>query len=413
MNTKGPPLKVEVLDEDERTIVATFTAPTQEAQTIPPGHYHMRLSADGHLSETSLFDADKGNHYDLSVALAARTCGRFRVRDWRIRTSWHDWTATTMYFWQPGTNSPLGWRNRAARMASQPGGKGSTARCEGADAGRRILPCLGRATRAPNSFHLASYGRWWTWMATASPDLIWASRATASLVAISGKSGKVRWCHRGRTTLPEGLDQTTFRDTPFLHRNDRGPSAHGGNRRAEDRGGDVLRERRAIRHQEADMKWISPPPQLWLDAVDAQTGETLWRHRCHQTSNSVPADPASTTAESKQTRSRSPIRRHRLFSRRSAQRRPQTCAIAYGNRLFGFDFLTGQPAWPDRQLDDKPPVVVRFADLKGDGQLDVLFVREGATNRITIRTGRAHESVPCGPSLAVGQAAVGKSRCRT
>ena len=40
-----------------------------------------------------------------------------------------------------------------------------------------------------------------------TPDLIWASRSTASLVAVSGKSGKVLWCHRSQTTLPEGLDE--------------------------------------------------------------------------------------------------------------------------------------------------------------------------------------------------------------
>ncbi len=102
-----------------------------------------------------------------------------------------------------------------------------------------------------------------------------------------------------------------------------------------------------------------PPPLLWLDAVDAQTGDTLWRHSLLFTGELSGYPP--------------PVESGVLHDRKAF-------AIAYGNRLFGFDFLTGQPAWPDRQLEAKPPVVVRFADLLGNGQLEVLFVRETTGN---------------------------------
>ena len=49
--------------------VATFTAPTQEPQIISPGHYRVRLSRAGQLSETSRFDAGVGGYYNVSAAL--------------------------------------------------------------------------------------------------------------------------------------------------------------------------------------------------------------------------------------------------------------------------------------------------------------------------------------------------------
>ena len=70
--TNGPHLKVEVFDQSERNAIATFTAPTQEAQALPPGKYHVRFSADGRLSETSLFDAAAGGKYQLTAALGHR-----------------------------------------------------------------------------------------------------------------------------------------------------------------------------------------------------------------------------------------------------------------------------------------------------------------------------------------------------
>ena len=53
-------------------------------------------------------------------------------------------------------------------------------------------------------------------------------------------------------------------------------------------------------------------------------------------------------------------------------------AIVFGTKLIGFDFLTGEPAWPDKVLDAISPPVVRFLDLPGDDQITVVFVRQGA-----------------------------------
>ncbi len=383
MNTKGPPLKVEVLDEEERTAVVTFTAPTQEAQTIPPGHYHVRLSADGHLSETSLFDAEKGNHYDLSVALGSRDLWEVPVQNGEsqelARIDGHDDLflaakdqlrrldgATGQPVWQislTAKDQPLVTKVLTPGMNSTFFGPSYN----GADT---VQPCLVRPL-----LDLDGDG---------TPDLIWASRSTASLVAVSGKSGKVLWCHRSQTTLPEGLDKSNIQ-AHFLSFTE---TVEGQPLMAEIDGRKIVMAINFVQGEQYvtknDLKWISPPPQLWLDAVDATTGETVWR-RLLPLNGLLPEQTASPAVVGAKHDGKvgkiAYLPQQTLFTAAiGAIHDRKIGAIACGNQLFGFDFLTGQPAWPDRQLGDKPPVVVRFADLVGDGQLDVLFVREGATN---------------------------------
>jgi tRNA A-37 threonylcarbamoyl transferase component Bud32 len=371
VNTKGPPLKVEVLDEDESTAVATFTAPTQEAQTIAPGHYRVRLSADCQLSETSLFDADKGRDYDLTVALPQRDLWEIPVQngesDEFARIDGHEdlfLAATHQLRRLDGATGQPVWQV-SLTAKDQPlvakvlaNGEANLnvfgPRFTGIDV---IPPCLLRPL-----VDLDGDG---------TPDLIWGSRATASLVAVSGKSGKALWCHRSRTTLPEGLrenDIQAYFRSPFHETVVGQPLAvEIGGRKIVVAICSVSGEHYVTKNNQ----WIAPSPQLWLDAVDARTGETQWRHPL-PSHDELPEQTSFTATVGA------------LHDRKIG-------AIAYGNRLFGFDFLTGQSTWPDRQLDDKPPVVVRFADLMGDGQLDVLFVREGATNKNYNPDGQTHE----------------------
>ena len=170
VSMKGPLLKVEVLDQDEQTPVATFTAPTQEPQTIPPGHYHVRLSADGQLSETSLFDADKGGHYDLSVWLATREFFEIPVQNAEsqelARIDGHDdvflAAANQLRRFDGATGQPVWQTSLTAK--DQPLVAKALQR-------QRVLllRCLGRATPAPISFRHAWCGRWWTLTAMARP----------------------------------------------------------------------------------------------------------------------------------------------------------------------------------------------------------------------------------------------------
>ena len=381
---KGPLLKVEVLDQNEQSAVATFTAPTQQPQTIPPGHYHVRLSADGYLSETSLFDADKGGHYDLAVWLASRELFEIPVQNAEseelARIDGHNdvfLAAANQLRRIDGTTGQPVWQI-SLTAKDQPlvakvltPGMNSTLfgpRYNGAEV---IPPCLVRPPVDVNG--------------DGSPDLIWASRSTASLVAVSGKSGKVLWCHRSQTTLPEGLDEKNIQ-AHFINFTE---TVVGQPLMAEIDGRKVVVAMCFVQGEQYvtknDMKWINSPAQLWLDAVDATTGESMWRHSL-PLNGVFPEQTPSTAAVGGEQDSKfgtiAYLPDQTLFTAAvGAIHDRKIGAIAYGQRLFGFDFLTGQPAWPDRLLDDKPTVVVRFADLLGDGQLDVLYVREGSTDK--------------------------------
>ena len=385
ISMKGPLLKVEVLDQDEQTPVATFTAPTQQPQTIPPGHYHVRLSADGQLSETSLFDADKGGHYDLAVWLAQREFFEITVQNAEseelARIDGHDdvflAAANQLRRFDGATGQPV-WRTSltakdqplVAKVLA-PGDAINTMfgpHYSGADI---IPPCLVRPL-----VDLDGDG---------TLDLIWASRTSASLVGVSGKSGKLLWCHRSRATLPEGLDENNIR-TRFSSAFDE--TIVGQPLMAEIDGRRIAAAMCSVEGETfftKDSRWIHSPPQLWLDAIDATTGATVWRRSLPVNGVFPEQTPATADTGAKQNSTIGTIVNlpdQTLFTAAVGKIHDRKIgAIAYGQRLFGFDFSTGQPAWPDRQLDDKPPVVVRFADLVGDGQLDVLFVRGGATNK--------------------------------
>ena len=384
MSTKGPPLKVEVLDEDEQAAVATFTAPTQQLQTIPPGHYHVRLSTDGQLSETSLFDADKGQHYDLNVALAPRSMWEIPLRDWEsdevAQVDGHDdvflAAQNQIRRMDGGTGQPV-WQI-SLTPEDQPlvakvlaGGEGNAAVFGPSFAGSELNPpCLVRP--------LADLD------ADGTPDMIWASRKTASLVAMSGKTGKVLWCHRSQTTLPAGLaaDNVQGHAIPF-------EQTIVGRPLMADAGGRKIVV--AMCFVNGEIYWTKnpmlgvtrAPPQFWLDGVDAQTGETVWRRSLPLTVELPSQTEPETIPRSKKASlptSRELPSQTAYVAAVGAVRDRKVAAIAYGNRLFGFDCLTGRPAWPDREFDAKQPVAIRFADLTGDGQLDVLFVRAGPAN---------------------------------
>ena len=380
MNTKGPPLKVEVLDENEQAAVATFTAPTQQPQTIPPGRYHVRLSADGHLSETSLFNAGKGQHYDLSVELVPRNLWEVPVREWEsdevARIDGHDdvfLAAQNQIRRMDGATGRPVWATSltpkdqplVAKVLMQAGSNEAVfgPSYEGIELNP---PCLVRPLADLDGDRV--------------PDTIWASRSSASLLAMSGKTGKLLWCHRGQTTLPAGLaaDNVQGHTIPFEQTIVGTPLMEDAGRRKI-----VV----AMCFVNGEIYWTKKPllgvtrapPQLWLDAVDAQTGETVWR-RSLPTSVEVPSQANPLPAGSKQATmplSTEPPSQTPYVAAIGAVRDRKVAAIAFGNRLFGFDILTGQPAWPDRQIDARPPVALRFADLRGDGQLGVLFVGAG------------------------------------
>jgi tRNA A-37 threonylcarbamoyl transferase component Bud32/outer membrane protein assembly factor BamB len=356
--TEGPDqhFKVEMLDEAERKTIATFTAPTQEPQVIPAGRYHVRLSRAGQISETAQFEATAGSSYSAVAALSQRNLWQMPVADGEtVEVARLDGRDDVF----------LARQNELRRMHGATG-----------QAIWQISLAVKDQPLVEKGFHGDSHGLMFFWPNSfdvmhstpclirppldldgdGTPDLIWASRCWASLVAVSGKSGRVLWCHECRAALPEKLREEEIQGRPGSI----GGTVVGEPLLAETGGKKIVAAIFALNTEQIFTKsgnWVQRGPQFWLEALNAQTGETLWRRRLALTDQTLMGSPS--------------------YAATTWKRSDRTIgAIACENRLFGFDLLTGQPAWPDRELDAGPPLVVRFADLRGDGELEILLLRE-------------------------------------
>ncbi len=359
VGTEGPDqyFKVEMLDEAERKTIATFTAPTQEPQVIPAGRYHVRLSRAGQLSETAQFEAAAGGSYSAVAALSPRNLWEMPVADGETvelaRLDGRDDVllanrdqlrrvhgGTGQAIWQislAAKDQPL--VEKVFHGEYHPG----QFFVPGGVLPGEPVPCLVRP-----SFDLDGDG---------TSDLIWASRSSASLAAVSGKSGKVLWCHECRAAPPDGL-----KAGDILFRNFGLPNATiiGQPLLAEASGRTIIASLCAIPWESVRTKSgkdFRSEHQLMIEGIDARSGASLWRRSLAWSDNVLYA-----TA-------------YPAYSAALGKRNERTIGlIACGKRLLGFDMLTGQAAWPDRELDAKSPFW--FADLRGDGDVEVLLLRE-------------------------------------
>jgi tRNA A-37 threonylcarbamoyl transferase component Bud32 len=346
--------KVEMLDEAEQKTIATFTAPTQQPQVIPPGRYHVRLSHAGQLSETAQFEARVGGSYSAVVALTRRNLWEMPVTDgatvelarldgrddvllasrdelrrmngasgaaiWQVSLATKDQPLVEKEFHGENHSWPFFWPNQI----------GFTPK----------TPCL---VHPP--LDLDGDG---------TPDLIWASRSSPALVAVSGKSGKVLWCHECRAALPDKLREDEIQSRPGV------TGSIVGEPLLVDAGGrKIVASLCAVNAASVfttEGRWVQTEPQLWIEALDARSGETLWRRPLDR------IDQAFTSSV--------------LYQATTWKRNDRLMGgIACENRLFGFDMLTGEPAWPDRELCSERPLAVRFAALRGDGDVEVVLLR--------------------------------------
>jgi hypothetical protein len=368
---QGPHFKVEILNEAEDAAVATFTAPTQAAQSIPAGHYHVRLSESGELSETSQFEATPGHYYDLTAALTPRKLWDVSVAEGETSEVVRLDQGDDLILAAPrglrrldgATGSPR-WQTSLA-IADQPllaaafPGEGNPPPILGTDGYGADLhvPVLVRP-----AVDLDGDG---------TPDLVWACRSAAALIAFSGKTGKLLWCHDSRPLPPDDLKaediQTHFR-VP-------GERVVGRPLFAAVDGKKIIALLCAANTEAfftKQSKWVNSKPQLWVEGVDAESGAELWRRPLEWTNELQLETPYDTTVATVNERS--------------------IGAIACGSRLFGFDLLTGKPIWPDRQIDDHPPLAAQFADLRNQGPLDLLIVREHRAAAVVPKGGIAVSS---------------------
>ena len=361
LKTDGPDhLKVELLDESEQKAVATFTAPTQEPQSFPAGRYHVRLSRAGHLSETSQLDAAVGGWYDATAALSPRSL-------WEIRHTQDE--AVQLARIDGRDDVFLASQNELRRLRgdnAQPIWQISVA--------ARDQPLVERAVHGilnHQPFYLPSLG-----LPSGSvvrpaidldgdgtPDLIWASRAMPALAAVSGRSGKVLWCH-----VCDGSLRDKIHDSDFPNRGGSGTingTIVGEPLLAEVGGKTIVVVACALNSELLYTKkneWLRAGSEFWLEALDSQSGNLLWRRRLDWTGRTGMGGA--------------------MYSAIVWTKGGRTvAAIASDNHLLGFDVLSGEPAWPDRDLGPAAPLAVRFADLRGDGELEALVLRETAATQ--------------------------------
>ena len=164
--------KVEMLDEAEQKTIATFTAPTQEPQVIPPGRYHVRLSQAGQLSETSQFEAGVGGYYSVFAGLSRRNL-------WDMSLAQDE--AVEMARLDGRDDVLLAKRDQLRRMhgaTGQPIWQISLAAKDQPLVEKAFHGMTGRRAffwpnifgmRGPVTSRPASSARWWTSMATARP----------------------------------------------------------------------------------------------------------------------------------------------------------------------------------------------------------------------------------------------------
>ena len=194
-------------------------------------------------------------------------------------------------------------------------------------------------------------------MATGGPDLIWASRTLPALVAVSGKSGKV--CGAMFAMARFATESTTYNfpkaGAGRQHRgNDCRRAAAGGSRRQEGRPC-----RRQALVQELFMpakkhEWLRADRELAWRRVDAQTGNLTLAaaHRLEQ--RRYRAKRCSGRPYGGATAASSP------HSSATTACRASTCSAASRR---GPTAISAPPR----------TLVVRFADLRGDGELEALL----------------------------------------
>jgi outer membrane protein assembly factor BamB/tRNA A-37 threonylcarbamoyl transferase component Bud32 len=244
-STKGPPLQVEVLDEQDRLVVPPFTAPMQQPVSLPAASYRVRFTHKDFWSETAQLLLDREASLSFTVDLTERQLGTPLQLEGRMTLG--------------RALQPYGGFFEIVTLNGKPTilqGTRQGLRCLNAVTGTEIWQSNLDASHLPTIKEGCEYlwyeilgRRFWhvgdnepepnrarlvrplpDLDGDGTPDLVWASRRTsyghvpfervwesgpaASLLAVSGKTGKVLWWYRARPELPPEIDAKKI--TSFL-----------------------------------------------------------------------------------------------------------------------------------------------------------------------------------------------------
>jgi outer membrane protein assembly factor BamB len=383
LETDGPGLTAEVLDEQVRLVVPRFPVPTAGPVDIPAGEYRLRLSAPGQLDESFQLSVDRGVEQKFKVALEDRS------------------------LWDPiplrrgESYDVIELQGRADIVVRSRAG---LTRYDGAS-GEPVWRIKLDAQEQPALARLPAFS-WPVWSGFHDPttraslvrpahdldgdgvgDLVFvapqgsAYLPEAALLAVSGATGKILWTwHRPLPPRPAGEDQPQSRGGYRVF----GPPA-----RTEVGGRPVL-----IVTYGTNVDLFGTPGDLdhWVEAVAATTGESLWRYRL---------DPRWFAAQPAM-----PLVGPGIFSGRTTRglrypariacsgKRRYVVLVAGGHGL-GLDPQTGKVIWC-YETDLKPQVAPLLADLDGSGEEGWLIPSGGQLHAVAPTTGKLRWSAPLG-----------------
>jgi hypothetical protein len=387
LSTTGPVLTGELLNDHGGRVLPRFTVPTEEALALPAGSYQLRLRGRGFLDETLQVRVERGKELALQVSL----------NDQRL--------------WEPravdGSYECVRFGDRHDVLSLGPAGVSRLHGSTGA--------ALWTAKLGPKDDPRLAGFRWdWSLHATPSgrnekdrrptllqpaldldgdgtPDLVWASRRQAAVLALSGKTGQVLWCFQGPLPKlkPDDRHLTGERASTGIVL---------GIATLPDLDGDGTPELAATC---ASLKQEDGTMPRWVEVLSGRTGKSLWRYDLEADWFRPP--PGSAVPFASQWDSSLGIGSsssggiqfdiNMIFEKDwvhlgsglsvpypaeavSLEGRPALVLVA-GTRLVGLDLRERRPLWPALDLGFWPLRAPQWADLDGDGRTDILLLGLG------------------------------------
>jgi hypothetical protein len=318
LETDGPPLVAEILNEREESVIWPFRVPTVSPVELPAGEYRVRLSGRDLLSETFQLLLEPGKTHGFNVDLTDRQLwepmainpnayvtaldldGHGDIISWEVRDGVMSVKrlegATTKQVW--------------GSMMTPPGGAGWWSEPSGP-----VMHNLRLADPAPD---LDGDG---------TRDLLWIMRNPSAFLALSGKTGAVLWWFRADPPTCPLIGQPALVDV----------------------NGDGI--------PDLVTTW-SVSERTWVEAISGKDGKSLWTHDLDRQWLAAANNKINYPAQVAKAGDRSLI------------------AVVAGKHLIGLEPATGQPAWPAYELPAAPRRPPQFVDLDGDGHAELLLLHD-------------------------------------
>jgi serine/threonine protein kinase len=341
--SEAPALMAEVLDDKGRPVLKPFTIPTLEPKKLPEGDYRVRLSQGGLLSETSLVRLERGRFPQFPMGLEQRRLSEpipvpkaFFLVD--LGGGHHDVIVLTekgLRRLHGATGKPV-WSVDKLEFSSEDKA-GDTSALE--TSWPRFASEATILVQPPPKLDPSGTG-----------DLVLTNPSEDSVVAVSGRTGKILWWFRGNFPDYQGLGGVLNEHVVFDVNGDGTP--------------DILAVFGA-----AVGAWGGSDPRCAL-AISGRDGTLLWRQNPRAMKNNYLSRVEPRCALALTRTGDVPV-----------------LVAAFGHSLIGLDVRTGAMAWPDHDLShDFHNMRLQFADLGGIGFPDSLLIEreEGGRHNLEV-----------------------------